>query len=66
MLAMKVVEKKKVISDGLLDQFIRELKIQTFLKHPNIIEVYGFFEDEKYFYTLMELGCDGQLYNLIH
>lgn len=62
---MKVIQKKKIIEDGLLDQFIKELKIQAYLKHPNIIEVYGFFEDEKHFYTLMELGCDGQLYNLI-
>lgn len=65
MVAMKVVEKKKIIAEGLLDQFIRELRIQAFLKHPNIIEVYGYFEDDKHFYTLMELGCDGQLYNLI-
>lgn len=62
---MKVIQKKKIIEDGLLDQFIKELKIQAYLKHPNIIEVYEFFEDDRHFYTLMELGCDGQLYNLI-
>jgi serine/threonine protein kinase len=50
---MKVVEKKKVTSGGFLDQFIRELKIQAYLKHPNIIELYGFFDDAQYFYTLM-------------
>jgi serine/threonine protein kinase len=27
--------------------------------------VYGIFEDDRHFYTLMEFGCDGQLYNLI-
>jgi serine/threonine protein kinase len=48
-----------------LIQFIRELKIQTFLDHPNIIHNYGFFSDEENFYTIMELGCDGQLYDLI-
>lgn len=64
-MAMKVQEKKKVINDNILEQFIRELKIQVFLNHPNIIDIYGFFHDETYFYTLQELGSDGQLYNLI-
>jgi aurora kinase len=64
-MAMKVLEKKKIIQDNILEQFIRELKIQAFLNHPNIIDVYGFFHDEHYFYTLLELGCDGQLYNII-
>ena len=64
-MAMKVVEKKKITQDNILEQFTRELKIQAFLNHPNIIDLYGFFDDEVYFYTLMELGCDGQLYSLI-
>jgi hypothetical protein len=49
----------------LLEQFIREIKIQSMLNHPNIISLYSFFADDTHFYTLMELGCDGQLYNLI-
>ena len=57
--------RKKIINENLLVQFIRELKIQTFLDHPNIIKNYGFFHDEEHFYTLMELGADGQLYDLI-
>ena len=65
MMAMKVLEKKKIIQDNILEQFIRELKIQAFLNHPNIIDVYGFFHDEANFYTLLELGSDGQLYNII-
>ena len=63
--AMKVVEKKKIIQDNILEQFTRELKIQAFLNHPNIIDLYGFFDDETHFFSLMELGCDGQLYTLI-
>lgn len=62
---MKVQEKRKIINDNILEQFIRELKIQVFLNHPNIIDIYGFFHDETHFYTLQELGADGQLYNLI-
>lgn len=64
-MALKVLEKKKIMQDNILEQFIRQLKIQAFLNHPNIIDVYGFFHDETYFYTMLELGCDGQLYNII-
>lgn len=42
-MAMKVLEKRKIVQDNILEQFIRELKIQAFLNHPNIIDVYGFF-----------------------
>jgi len=42
---LKVVEKKRIIKDNFLVQFIRELKIQSFLDHPNIVKVYGYFHD---------------------
>ncbi len=36
-----------------------------YLDHPNIIKCFGFFEDKTNFYALMELGCDGQLFDII-
>jgi serine/threonine protein kinase len=62
---LKVIEKKRIIRDNFLVQFIRELKIQSFLDHPNIIKVYGYFADEDHFYIILELGCDGQLFDVI-
>jgi aurora kinase len=62
---LKVIEKKRIIKDNFLVQFIREIKIQSFLDHPNIIKIYGFFSDEENFYLIMELGCDGQLFDII-
>ena len=59
---MKDVEKKNILENGLLNQFIRELKIHSFLDHPNIIKLFGFFQDKTHFYVIMECGCDGQLY----
>jgi serine/threonine protein kinase len=46
-------------------QFIRELKIQKFLEHPNIIKIYGLFCDEDNIYIILELGSDGQLYDIV-
>ena len=43
----------------------REISILKKLDHPNIIKNYGYFSDEDNFYTIMELGCDGQLYDII-
>jgi serine/threonine protein kinase len=42
---LKVVEKRRIIKDNFMTQFVRELKIQKFLEHPNIIKVYGCFAD---------------------
>jgi len=62
---LKVVEKRRIIKDNFMTQFIRELKIQKFLEHPNIIKVYGVFSDEDNIYIILELGSDGQLYDII-
>lgn len=51
--ALKAMPKKKIIQDNMLTQFIRELKIQSFLDHSNIIKVFGYFTDADYFYTIM-------------
>jgi serine/threonine protein kinase len=64
-MGMKVIQKKKILAENFLEQFIREIKIQLYLDHPNIIKIYGLFSDENNFYILMELGCDGQLYDII-
>ncbi len=42
---LKVVQKKRIIKDNLMVQFIRQLKIQSYLDHPNIIKIYGYFHD---------------------
>ncbi|CAM6002245.1 unnamed protein product [Sphagnum balticum] len=51
--------------EQLQNQIIRELKIQCFLHHFNITSMYGYFTDEENVYFLLELCCDGQLYNTI-
>lgn len=36
-----------------------------YLDHPNLIKLYTYFSDNYNIYLLMELGCDGQLYDLM-
>jgi aurora kinase len=45
----------------MVEQLIRELRIQLGLSHPNIVKLYGYFDDLLHFYTLMECALDGHL-----
>ena len=49
----------------MINQLIREIKIQMYLDHPNLVKLYAYFNDECNIYLLMELGCDGQLFDLM-
>ena len=49
----------------MIDQFITEIKIQMFLDHPNIVKLYGFFDDETSFYIIMECMVGWNIWSLI-
>lgn len=49
----------------LLVQLVREIKIQSFLNHPNVVKLYTFFADEAHVYLVQELCYSGQLYSLL-
>jgi len=49
----------------MLDQFVNEMKIQMFLDHPNIVKLYGFFDDHTHFYIVMEYMEGGCLFSVI-
>ena len=53
--AMKQMDKVKIPDMNL---FKNEINIMSILDHPNIIKLYEIFEDEKYFYLIIEY-CDG-------
>ena len=51
--AMKVYKKSQIQADNFIEQFIREIKIQLFLNHPNIIKMFGYFDDLSFIYILL-------------
>lgn len=63
--AVKIIEKNLLKEEEITEQFIRELKIQLFLSHPNIIKMYGYFDDALNIYILLELGMSGQLFKFL-
>jgi len=46
-------------------QLVREIKIQSYLNHPNIVKLYGFFSDIKSIYLVQELCYSGELYGFL-
>lgn len=58
-----MIEKQLVMEEEIEEQLIRELKIQIFLYHPNIIKMFGYFDDPTYIYIILEAGTGGQLFH---
>jgi len=64
--AIKVMEKKKIIDSGAsLDIIRREIDIHQRINHENIVKVHAHFENEKYFYLIMEYVNGGSLFTII-
>ena len=47
----------------MIDQFIMEAKIQTFIDHPNIVKLFGMFDDENKIYLILQYCEGGNLFN---
>lgn len=60
--AIKVLDKMTIRQMRALRQIVREIKHHSYLKHENIIKLYGVFHDEEKIYMIMEYACDGELY----
>ena len=52
--AMKIVKKELIEIEEDETIFLKELALLRSLDHPNIIKLYEFYRDEKYFYLLSE------------
>lgn len=46
----------------MIDQFILEVKLQSFLSHPNITQMYNLFDDETHIYLVLEFLEEGPLF----
>lgn len=60
--ALKVLDKDEVISNEVYNQIKREVEIQSHLKHPNVLRLFGYFYDNKRVYLILEYAPGGELY----
>lgn len=51
--ALKVLFKNQLKQSQVEHQLRREVEIQSHLRHPNILRLYGYFYDQVEFYSLM-------------
>jgi aurora kinase len=61
--ALKKIAKSIIKESFMIDQFILEVKIQSFIEHSYIVNIFGIFDDEESIYLLLEYLEGGTLYN---
>ena len=64
--ALKVLFKERIMRIKQEHLVAREIEIQLNLDHPNIIQLYDYFWDEKRVFLIMEYASHGDLFNYIH
>lgn len=60
--ALKVLDKMKVRQLRAQRQIVREIKYHSYLKHENIIKLYGVFHDDDKIYMILEYASNGEVY----
>ncbi|PVU95327.1 hypothetical protein BB561_001901 [Smittium simulii] len=63
--AIKVMYKDELKENKIEKQLRREVEIQTHLRHPNIVRLYGYFHDEKRVYLILEYAAQGEMYKIL-
>jgi len=60
--ALKCLYKSQLQEDDGDKQLRREIEIQSHLRHPNILRLYGYFYDSKRVYLILEYAPNGEMY----
>ena len=63
--AIKFINKNRLIRAGDTDRIQNEMKIISGLNHPNILKAFEIFEDDLFYYIVMERPEKGDLFNYI-
>ncbi|XP_037071368.1 serine/threonine-protein kinase PLK4-like [Pollicipes pollicipes] len=59
--AIKMIDKQLMKANGMVERVRQEVRIHSRLKHPSILELYTFFEDDEAVYLVLELCVNGEL-----
>lgn len=63
--AIKVIDKEKVLKVGMIDQIKREISVMRRIRHPNIVQLYEVMASKTKIYFAMEYVKGGELFNKI-
>lgn len=59
--AIKVIDKDKVLRVGLTDQIKREISVMRLVRHPNILQLYEVMATKTKIYFVLEYAKGGEL-----
>eukprot|EP00252_Welwitschia_mirabilis_P021838 TRINITY_DN571_c0_g1_i2.p1 TRINITY_DN571_c0_g1~~TRINITY_DN571_c0_g1_i2.p1 ORF type:complete len:439 (-),score=107.73 TRINITY_DN571_c0_g1_i2:503-1819(-) len=63
--AIKVLDKEKVLQHKMVDQIKREISTMKLIKHPNVIQLYEVMASKTKIYLVMEFVSGGELFDKI-
>ncbi|PON84680.1 Calcium/calmodulin-dependent/calcium-dependent protein kinase [Trema orientale] len=63
--AIKVIDKEKIMKVGMIEQTKREISVMRVVKHPNVVEFYEVMATKTKIYFVMEYVKGGELFKKI-
>lgn len=63
--AIKVIDKEKVLRVGMMNQIKREISVMRIARHPNIVQLYEVMATKTRIYFIMEYCKGGELFNKV-
>ncbi|XP_010529202.1 PREDICTED: CBL-interacting serine/threonine-protein kinase 20 [Tarenaya hassleriana] len=63
--AIKVIDKQKVMKVGLIDQIKREISVMRLVRHPNVVLLHEVMASRSKIYFAMEYVKGGELFNRV-
>lgn len=63
--AIKVIDKDKVMRVGLMDQIKREISVMRLVRHPNILQLYEVMATKTKIYFVLEYAKGGELFDKV-
>ncbi|KAI9198465.1 hypothetical protein LWI28_016295 [Acer negundo] len=63
--AIKIIDKEKIMKGGLIDQIKREISVMHLVRHPNVVQLYEVMASKTKIYFAMEYVRGGELFNKV-
>ncbi|KAM0880533.1 hypothetical protein ACQ4PT_033514 [Festuca glaucescens] len=63
--AIKMINKNKVMKVGLVEQIKREISVMRLVKHPNVLQLFEVMATKSRIYFVLEYAKGGELFNKI-
>lgn len=61
--AIKVIDKMKILKAGMMDQIKREISVMKLVRHPNVVQLFEVMGSKSKIYIVMEYVKGGELFN---